>query len=166
MGGNVRRKRTPGQHGSGPKQGFSTGECQPRRQARQLSQQHGRKPFTGCSGMLSVKDRPVKETSGASGSGARSRRSITGKGLSITASQLQTLLDSQTVDGQCICALTGRALTPDVAVPDHIVPICRNGPNLISNLQIVHKDANKAKHGMSQQDFIALCREVADWSRR
>ena len=58
------------------------------------------------------------------------------------------------------CALTGRLLTPDIASLDHIIPVRAGGDHVIENAQILHKDVNKAKTVMTNEQFISLCREV------
>lgn len=59
------------------------------------------------------------------------------------------------------CALTGRALTPDEASLDHIVPVRDGGAHVIQNTQILHRDVNRAKSILSNSQFLALCCEVA-----
>jgi len=63
------------------------------------------------------------------------------------------------------CALTGRALTPESAALDHIVPIRCGGEHVIENAQVLHKDVNRAKGSMTTEAFVALCGEVVRWSR-
>ena len=75
----------------------------------------------------------------------------------ITARQLRNLLEQQ----RYRCAITGRELTPQTASIDHREPLARGGPHAASNLQIVHCDVNAAKNTMTQDEFIAMCREVA-----
>jgi 5-methylcytosine-specific restriction endonuclease McrA len=58
------------------------------------------------------------------------------------------------------CALTGRGLTPDTASLDHIVPVRAGGEHRIENVQVLHRDVNKAKTTMTSEEFIQLCREV------
>ena len=58
------------------------------------------------------------------------------------------------------CALTGRRLTPEEASLDHIIPVRDGGPHLIENTQVLHRDVNRAKSILSNEDFIAMCREV------
>ncbi|MCG3174646.1 MAG: hypothetical protein GMKNLPBB_02906 [Myxococcota bacterium] len=61
------------------------------------------------------------------------------------------------------CALTGRVLTPKTAALDHIVPIRNGGEHVIQNTQVLHKDVNRAKGSLTSDEFIGLCREVAQW---
>jgi hypothetical protein len=51
-------------------------------------------------------------------------------------------------------------LTPDTASLDHIVPVCCGGEHVVENTQVLHKDVNRAKTTMTNQEFIQLCREV------
>jgi 5-methylcytosine-specific restriction endonuclease McrA len=60
------------------------------------------------------------------------------------------------------CALTGRPLTPDQAALDHKVPVCRGGKHDIENAQVLHRDVNRAKGALTNEEFIQLCREVAE----
>lgn len=58
------------------------------------------------------------------------------------------------------CALTGRLLTPDDAVLDHILPISRGGQHTPENVQILHRDVNRAKSTLTNDEFVGLCREI------
>jgi 5-methylcytosine-specific restriction endonuclease McrA len=58
------------------------------------------------------------------------------------------------------CALTGRALTPETASLDHIVPVRSGGEHRIENTQVLHRDVNWAKTTMTTDEFVQLCREV------
>jgi hypothetical protein len=58
------------------------------------------------------------------------------------------------------CALTGRELTPETAALDHIVPIRLGGAHAIENVQVLHKDVNRAKGSFTNETFIDMCREV------
>ena len=62
------------------------------------------------------------------------------------------------------CALSGRQLTPDSAALDHILPISRGGEHHIKNAQILHKDVNRAKGTLTNEEFLAMCREVVAWA--
>lgn len=60
------------------------------------------------------------------------------------------------------CALTGEPLTPTNFALDHIVPIANGGGFTVANSQLVLKTVNRAKNTMSEQDFIEMCRKVAE----
>ena len=62
------------------------------------------------------------------------------------------------------CGLTGHKLTPDTSALDHIVPIRCGGEHVIENTQVLHKDVNRAKGSMTNDEFIMLCRGVARWN--
>lgn len=64
------------------------------------------------------------------------------------------------------CALTGRALTPQTAAIDHIVPVRFGGLHAIENAQVLHKDVNRAKGSLTNEEFIGMCHEVVRWSGR
>lgn len=59
-----------------------------------------------------------------------------------------------------LCALTGRRLTRENAEIDHKRPQVRGGGDGIENLQWVCKVANRAKRDLTDEEFLALCREV------
>jgi 5-methylcytosine-specific restriction protein A len=59
-----------------------------------------------------------------------------------------------------ICPLTGRKLTGETMSIDHIIPLCKGGKDDISNIQLVHVDANYAKRVLLETDFIKLCHDV------
>lgn len=60
------------------------------------------------------------------------------------------------------CALTGRPLTPGSASLDHIVPVRDGGEHTIENVQVLHKDINRAKSTLAYEQFVQLCREVVE----
>lgn len=60
------------------------------------------------------------------------------------------------------CALTGRPLTPDTASLDHILPVRGGGAHTIDNVQVLHKEVNRAKATMTAEGFIRMCHEVVD----
>ena len=62
------------------------------------------------------------------------------------------------------CALAGRCLTPQTASLDHIMPMRRGGVHAIENTQVLHKDVNRAKGSLSNEEFLAMCREVVQWT--
>jgi len=61
------------------------------------------------------------------------------------------------------CALTARPLTPDTAALDHIVPV--QWEHIIENTQVLHKDVNRAKGTMTNEEFVCLCEEVVETRR-
>lgn len=89
----------------------------------------------------------------------RSRQSEGGSNLPFQ--ELCELLEKQDYR----CALTGRELTPDDIAVDHIIPISCGGDFSIKNSQLVSKSVNRAKHTMSQEEFITLCRSVSETQR-
>lgn len=78
-----------------------------------------------------------------------------------TASGLKQVLEQQ----EYRCALSGRPLTPEDAELDHKIAISNGGTNLIDNLQWLNSQVNRAKGTMSQENFILMCRRVAEWTR-
>lgn len=60
------------------------------------------------------------------------------------------------------CALSGRPLTPDTASLDHIVSVRDGGEHTLENVQVLHKDINRAKSILAHEQFIQLCREVVE----
>jgi len=78
----------------------------------------------------------------------------------ISFGSVQRLLRRQ----QYRCALSGRELTPATAALDHIVAISRGGEHSIENAQVLHRDVNRAKNVLGNEEFVALCRDVAAWA--
>lgn len=93
--------------------------------------------------------------------GVRKHEPASKKQGKVTISKLLTKLESQDFR----CGLTGRPLTPETVAADHIKPVSKGGGHCIDNVWLVHTDANRAKGTMELDDFIALCCDVADWSR-
>jgi len=60
------------------------------------------------------------------------------------------------------CELTGIELKPDTMTFDHVIPVSMGGSDDISNIQIVHKIANRMKGTMSVDEFVMWCRMVVD----
>lgn len=59
------------------------------------------------------------------------------------------------------CALTLQFLTPENSHLDHKIPLSRGGDNSLGNLQWIHKDVNRAKGEMTNDEFISMCKKVA-----
>jgi 5-methylcytosine-specific restriction endonuclease McrA len=63
------------------------------------------------------------------------------------------------------CYLTGRKINlkePKTYQFDHIVSISKGGSNTIDNLGICCRNANQAKHDMSVEEFLNLCKEILE----
>lgn len=75
----------------------------------------------------------------------------------ITLGELRALLHQQDYR----CALSGARLTPTNFALDHIVPVAMGGTFSIDNCQLVTKEVNRAKHTMSQEDFLEMCNNVS-----
>ena len=82
-------------------------------------------------------------------------------GAITTASVLALLEANGCRNGTLRCALSGRLLTIESATLDHIVPLATGGENLIGNIQVLESRVNTAKGTLSQEEFIALCCDVA-----
>ena len=61
------------------------------------------------------------------------------------------------------CALSGWPLTPQTATLDHIVAVTRGGAHQVDNVQVLHRDVNRAKCTMTNEEFVALCGAVWQW---
>ena len=67
------------------------------------------------------------------------------------------------------CSLTGKPIDlmkPRTYQLDHIVPKSKGGENNLDNCQLVCKEANMAKHNLSTEEFVKLCREVVEYHNR
>jgi 5-methylcytosine-specific restriction endonuclease McrA len=82
-------------------------------------------------------------------------------GVSISAASILWLLKEQ----RYRCALTGRALTPDTTALDHEIPVSRGGTHSIGNAQALHKDVNRAKGTLTNEEFIQLATRLFALSR-
>ena len=79
-------------------------------------------------------------------------------GWYITANELRSLWQQQ--GGRC--GLTGQLMDIATANIDHIIPTSRGGSNELSNLRWTTKAANQAKGNLLDEEFLALCRQVAE----
>lgn len=67
------------------------------------------------------------------------------------------------------CSLTGKPIDlmkPRTYQLDHIAPRSKGGENTLNNCQLVLKEVNLAKHTLSSEEFVKLCREVVDYNDR
>ena len=62
------------------------------------------------------------------------------------------------------CELTGRTidLTKDDYNIDHIIPVSRGGSNELDTMAFTIPIANAAKSNMTNEEFVALCKEVCE----
>jgi 5-methylcytosine-specific restriction endonuclease McrA len=79
-------------------------------------------------------------------------------GWYITAEDLRTMWLRQ--DG--MCGLTGQPMDIWSASIDHIIPKSRGGSHELSNLRWTTKAANQAKGDLLDDEFVALCVQVAE----
>jgi hypothetical protein len=63
------------------------------------------------------------------------------------------------------CALSGEKLTPNTAELDHIKPRSKGGSDELQNLQWLDRRINRMKGQMKNDEFIAVCRRVVEWTR-
>lgn len=62
-----------------------------------------------------------------------------------------------------ICSLTGRTINLSDSRSyqlDHIIPRSKGGDSSLDNCQLTCREANQAKHELTLDEFITLCREV------
>lgn len=67
------------------------------------------------------------------------------------------------------CSLTGEPIDltkGDTYELDHKVPRSRGGTNELSNLSLLSAKVNRAKNDMTNEEFVALCKKVVDFSSR
>lgn len=74
----------------------------------------------------------------------------------ITEGWLRRQFDEQ--EGRCV--LSGRELDIQTLHVDHITPKSIGGSDELSNLRLVTPEANLAKSGLTDEQFISLCRDV------
>ena len=79
-----------------------------------------------------------------------------GPRISVSVNDIMGLLERQNFR----CALTGRKLLPTSASLDHIHPVSRDGESSIDNAQVLDSAVNRAKNTMTNDEFIAMCRQV------
>ncbi len=78
-----------------------------------------------------------------------------------SAKELLGLLNKQ----EHKCAISGRPLTIEESTLDHIHYRAGSLDDSIGNVQWIHAEINKAKNTMSVEDFVAMCKEVAQWNQ-
>ena len=86
------------------------------------------------------------------------RREAAVKQAEVDATDLKKLLEVQGYK----CALSGVRLEPKNAELDHKVPLSRGGTNDLGNLQWLDRNVNRAKGTMDNEEFIAMCKQIAN----
>lgn len=76
--------------------------------------------------------------------------------VGITAQWLHERFDEQ----RGTCPLTGRPIDVATFHVDHIIPTSRGGSDDLTNLRLVCPEANCAKQGLTDEEFVALCADV------
>lgn len=78
-------------------------------------------------------------------------------------------IENQLVAQNLKCALTGRTLIfGKIPISKYTASVDRIDSSkgyTIDNIQILHKDVNLCKQSMSQEDFITMCKEIAEWKK-
>lgn len=59
------------------------------------------------------------------------------------------------------CAYTGEVLTPETTAGDHKIPVSRGGGHSIKNIALVKREVNTAKHTLTVEEFVLMCKKVA-----
>jgi 5-methylcytosine-specific restriction endonuclease McrA len=62
------------------------------------------------------------------------------------------------------CALSGVLLTPQQAALDHRWPVAKGGTHSVDNLQWLDPVINKAKHTLTNEEFVEMCRRVVAYA--
>lgn len=60
------------------------------------------------------------------------------------------------------CALSGMELTPSNVSLDHIKPLDSGGTHTMNNVHLVTKEVNRMKSTMSMDEFVGICRCIAE----
>lgn len=61
------------------------------------------------------------------------------------------------------CALSGRKLGRDAHL-DHIVPLSLGGASTVDNFRWLDPKVNLGRREMSDDEFVAMCSEVVQWT--
>lgn len=87
----------------------------------------------------------------------KSEYSQEGGSKAASRAELRALIEKQGYR----CAMSGVALEPDTANLDHIVPVTEGGGHDIGNLQVLHRDVNRMKGQLSNEEFVRWCCLIA-----
>lgn len=93
----------------------------------------------------------------------RNKKEGTYEGMRFSAKQLLEKIGSDPR-----CQLTGRPIDlsdgPSYHL-DHIIPKTKGGDNSLDNCQILCREANQSKAGLTTEEFLSLCAEVLDYHK-
>ncbi len=84
-----------------------------------------------------------------------SKKGVVACAHGVYVSDLQEMYRSQ----KGLCALTGRPLDGVYEV-DRIIPKSRGGANGLDNLRLVCREANRAKHSLTDEELLQLCKDI------
>lgn len=118
--------------------------------------------LTDCATTSRTTRPPTESASGQDGQSEQAESLIAGRIDSdisgdVKAAKLRGLLVRQDFK----CALSGRELTPSNVQADHIIPVSKGGSTDMSNVQLLTSEVNAAKGAMSQDEFVAMCCDIA-----
>lgn len=80
---------------------------------------------------------------------------------SVSSKELMRMIKSQ----EFRCAISGQLIDPGTSELDHKIPYAKGGKHEMNNVQWVSKDINRMKGAMPNDEFIRLCKLVAEWNR-
>ena len=63
-----------------------------------------------------------------------------------------------------LCALTGQRLTRLNSEVDHIIPFSKGGEVSKENLRWILKSVNRAKQTMTDEELIAMCKQIIEFN--
>lgn len=93
----------------------------------------------------------------------RNKKEGTYEGMRFSAKQLL-----EKIGDDPRCSLTGRPIDlsdgPSYHL-DHIIPKTKGGDNSLDNCQILCREANQSKAGLTTEEFLSLCAEVLDYHK-
>ena len=62
------------------------------------------------------------------------------------------------------CAASGEPIEPDTCALDHVVAVSKGGGHEIENLQILHKEVNRIKGTLSNDELLEWCKKIVRWN--
>jgi 5-methylcytosine-specific restriction endonuclease McrA len=102
---------------------------------------------------VSVKAKKLMKKTYSALASMKKRSDEAGVMCTITLDELRELTESSYGD---TCKYTGRVLTIENIVYDHIVPVSKGGDSTKENIQIISRFANNIKGALIESDFLLL----------